>query len=59
MDPDAVLMLIRQRIEQWLEVDDANDFSEQSVMVGELVDALQALDRWLTTGGFLPKDWQQ
>lgn len=52
MDPNAALTLLRE----WAAT--AIEHAEQN-SPGEL-DAAQAftdLDRWLTNGGFLPKDW--
>lgn len=49
MDPDAALKVLRGMVSRF-QNDDAwidNDFIEH----------FDALDKWITSGGFLPKDW--
>lgn len=52
MDPTATLANIREMITQTLD-------DEQPVSVSELAESIESLDRWITDGGFLPKDWQE
>lgn len=53
MDPNAALELLREWAEKRIEDTDVagapNDL--------DAAQAWQDLDRWLTNGGFLPKDW--
>jgi len=51
MDPDACLNEIRRL------VDIAFSEGLDSAQEDELVDRIASLDRWLSSGGFLPKDW--
>jgi len=50
MDPNATLADIRQAINT------LNDHEDRDVAA--LVSAVDALDSWLSGGGFLPNDWQ-
>lgn len=62
MDPDAALQNMRTAIKDF---DSAKDKWEDSETRDEfrilhaiaLIDAVEALDDWLSKGGFLPKDW--
>lgn len=47
MDPNATLQEIRELVGN----NGGND-------VGRLVELIDALDEWLTNGGFLPSDWK-
>jgi len=51
MDPDIILRDLRQAIEDWEVHEHCN--------IDGLIDSIDALDKWLTMGGFLPKDWRQ
>lgn len=48
MDPNATLATIRMIIA-------AEDYP---LKVGDLSDRINALDEWLSKGGFLPDDWR-
>lgn len=50
MDPDAALKQIRELLYSY----PCRDFDAQ-----ELVEAVDALDGWLSKGGFLPQAWSQ
>ena len=53
MDPDATLAIVRTLVTAHLAgTADTDDTSA-------LVDAVHALDEWLSRGGFLPSDWQR
>jgi hypothetical protein len=47
MDPTATLKRIREICEQGNAID-----------LAELIDLVEALDQWMTRGGFLPTQWQ-
>lgn len=52
MDPNAALREIRELV---------RDPAYEHVLVDHkrLCELVQGLDDWLTTGGFLPKDWRR
>jgi hypothetical protein len=55
MDPNTVLDSLRT-LAEYLRDEDAGvvlDYAE------ETADAFQALDSWLSNGGFLPHDWER
>ena len=54
MDPDEALWRAREYAIRVLNADSLE--SDEAVALAE---ALQALDGWLSRGGFLPEDWQQ
>lgn len=58
MDPDAALVILRQHVQNW-ETDNANDWDAEKLLAeyADILDHFSALDKWLTTGGFLPKAW--
>ena len=58
MDPNAKLEKIRATYEP-LRVMLEDTAGEDTEMVQELLDSIEALDEWLSKGGFLPKDWQR
>ncbi len=49
MDPNEALETLR---EAYLE---ANEYDQ----VGAVLETFNALDEWITNGGFLPDDWQE
>jgi hypothetical protein len=57
MDPNAALENARVAILSLAEPTDDDD--EAWDMVQQLTDAFEALDGWLTKGGFLPDAWQR
>jgi hypothetical protein len=59
MDPDLALQEIRTAMGDWLNAeDDALDVN--SIAAGDrLVSHFQALDDWLSKGGFLPAGWEK
>ena len=52
MDPDAALEMIRSAIADIRATDVIEDDS-----VREMVEAVEALDAWLSSGGLQPKAW--
>jgi putative heme degradation protein len=56
MDPDVTLHLIRETILQmWVD----RDPTTKAAHAEEIVDHFEALDAWLSKGGFLPTDWKK
>lgn len=57
MDPNETLVSIRALTAKIIELSDKDD--EDLAIEGlELAEAAQALDEWLTKGGFLPSAWK-
>lgn len=54
MDPNETLRMLRLTIKQ-LRVDEDSDVWEAHA--NEICEYVEALDDWLTNGGFLPADW--
>jgi hypothetical protein len=54
MDPNATLAIIRDALRDF---GDATMRDEADAAADVLVEHVQALDEWLTRGGFLPADW--
>lgn len=62
MDPDKTLEQIREEIRKlrrWMRHPSYSDHDNRLSEAEELVDLVEALDGWLTKGGFLPKDWNK
>jgi hypothetical protein len=55
MDPDEALNRVRAMLRRYSETGDTADIPD----VATLADALEALDAWLSAGGFLPAAWQE
>lgn len=53
MDPNETLARIRALY------DIATNETDDNELAAELADAIEDLDYWLTTGGFLPDAWQR
>lgn len=53
MDPNEALERIRDLVEE------AREHWELSEDAQTLLDEIEALDSWLTRGGFLPDEWAQ
>ena len=51
MDPEEVLRRLRALAA------DAIESEEHGAIISEAHELFQALDEWLTNGGFLPADW--
>jgi hypothetical protein len=55
MDPNQALADARAACEQWAHSERGD---HDLVALAELVNAFEALDQWLSRGGFLPRDWR-
>lgn len=58
MDPNAALKNIREAVGELRNQDDDGVLDGTS-QVGFLLESVEALDEWLTKGGFLPTAWQR
>lgn len=62
MDPNEALRVMRMFTRQILDradsLETANDYERQALDGESLAEHVQALDEWLSNGGFLPTDWQ-
>lgn len=58
MDPDAALQLVRDGIVELRAAAEGDSNDAEIEAAHELADAVQALDEWLSKGGFLPADWR-
>lgn len=58
MDPDKALEILRRHVKDW-ESDNANDWDAEKLLAeyADILDHFSALDKWLTSGNFLPQDW--
>ena len=54
MDPDELLVALRDCAQDLINGTDEYTFAET---VNTMVEQFEALDTWLTNGGFLPSDW--
>ena len=54
MDPNATLKDLRAALHDY---DEAIRKSVADEAVDRALDAIRALDEWLSKGGFLPEDW--
>lgn len=64
MDPDANLEEQRSLSESILEALDVDEDEEVDMDAvrddaNRLAELVQALDQWISRGGFLPKDWRR
>lgn len=59
MDPNVSLAKIREAVGELRQADDDGLWSDDSSQIGMLLESFEALDGWLSTGGFLPKDWSR
>lgn len=61
MDPNETLKRIRELARRVRETErvDPNNFSTYTANADELAFAIDALDSWITRGGFLPSDWSK
>ena len=53
MDPEQALLDARAACEHWAHGERGDRTFD------ELVNAFEALDQWISRGGFLPRDWQK
>lgn len=54
MDPNQTLKEIREALQ---EAEDACCFEHANASLREAAGKFEALDGWLSTGGFKPKEW--
>ena len=62
MDPNEALRAARVALGAYRAIQDANDSPVDTTEMraaDKLADAFEALDIWLTRGGFLPKSWEE
>ena len=57
MDPNETLKRMRTLASEVLELADGGAYEEDD-KVTELAEAVEALDSWLSLGGFKPKAWK-
>lgn len=55
MDPDELLVALRDCAQDIINGTDEYTFAETANTMAE---KFEALDTWITNGGFLPSDWQ-
>jgi len=58
MDPDAALQRLGAAIRDYLGAVGAADADAAAAAAETAIDAMVALDSWLSMGGFLPSAWQ-
>ncbi len=56
MDPDETLKQLREALHV---MDTARNLDELLTASKVAMEAMEALDKWITGGGFLPKAWQE
>jgi hypothetical protein len=61
MDPNELLDQLRAHIDAWNETteNDTADAEDLTAAAAEVVIAFNDLDQWLTSGGFLPAEWNR
>lgn len=59
MDPNATLAQIRRWESYRQEYEQKDKFADADRMARQIAEAVQALDEWITGGGFLPGDWRK
>lgn len=58
MDPDTTLEVMRQAT-HYLTDGQPLTMAAYTDVVETLIEAVEAMDHWLSRGGFLPTDWQR
>ncbi len=58
MDPDTTLEVMRQAT-HYLTDGPPISAEHYTDVVKQLIEAVQAMDQWLSHGGHLPTDWQR
>jgi len=58
MDPNASLAQLRAAALEWEQAVVARDERAQLTAATQALEAAQALDSWLSSGGFLPAAWR-
>jgi hypothetical protein len=57
MDPNEALRLVRKAFTNMEQAGEDNDPSRFVMHAEDAREAFDALDGWLSRGGFLPRDW--
>ena len=57
MDPNIALDKLREMCRRALDEDSPEDI--ESDLAEDICEAFEALDQWLSNGGFLPSEWRQ
>lgn len=57
MDPNVTLQELRALISERAQVDDAEGTGKRERLAEAIIERFEALDQWLTKGGFAPNDW--
>jgi hypothetical protein len=57
MDPDQALANAREAYTEYVKATDAGDTDRAEDEAERLATAFDALDGWISRGGFLPKAW--
>jgi hypothetical protein len=58
MDPDAALARLRAAVIAWAKARESNSQEAGWEAAHDAIQAMVALDGWLSTGGFLPTAWR-
>jgi hypothetical protein len=59
MDPNVALAKAREAAAILLDADDDGNFTDPATTnLGQLIESFQALDEWLSKGGFKPRAWE-
>ena len=63
MDPEELLKELRELsakiISKEIDNEPNEDFTELSVRAIEFAEKFEALDKWIMSGGFIPKEWKE
>jgi len=57
MDPNLILAELRDLIDQWKQSEDGYPCEEHETAAEIIVEHVEALDEWLSRGGFPPDQW--
>lgn len=66
MDPNETLKMLRELVAQYItakhitdwDTDDDTRVAQQMARADDIVERVEALDGWLSQGGFLPSGWK-
>jgi hypothetical protein len=58
MDPDVTLTRLRTAIDAWTKAQRSSSTEAAVEAAHDAIEAMVALDSWLSSGGFLPTVWQ-
>lgn len=57
MDPNETLRVLREAVEKWQDMPTNTDPAWRREVGDAMAEHAEALDAWLTRGGFLPDAW--